>query len=748
VKCLFIIAPAISVLVACSSTTKSVENRMDKRASQYEIVNLGSDFDKFWKAAQGKTFDEQLSIWNEKVERPHQAFYDGMVWQKTQNPKWEERKNRRLKEFFPKYRDLYPLMTAQFQQFNSILERQIAKFTQFFPDANFRLPIYAAPTATFNGKGGEGGDSGDPLGKTVLAFGIDMIVDRKDDPDVLYAHELFHIYHTDAIGVNESVFLNEGHLTLPLLLEGLATYISWKMNPSASLSAVLMDQDLPKLTDGEIGSLAKMFLAEANEKAFDPKKPEIYKKWFAIDPQYTLGQKLPHRCGYLLGLRVAWLLGKDHPLSEMVHWKLPDIHSKVLEAIRQISSTAAKNESKAVAAPGDTIPVNDNDLKILRRASAILNRSSKWNRNDDRDCPKEVRTFSLFCALHKASVEVNGEFDHRLGALEEVRRTVEAFSQGKSYEHRLMGYNNDHSTKFSDIKKVLRTTEQRVQSQLREAKAISNTIPFSYVEKTFMVVPVTINGSITQDFVFDTGIGVNVISKVLCKRLGCKIVGEHTGKRMSGQEVHIPMSSVESLSVGEHGIKNVPVGIFDIEAMMPGSKIGGFLSLGFFRDFPYTVDYAQQTLTFENPESLKKIRAEGVVASLAPDIQGPAYGVFMPLILPNGQKISVEVDTGSQALILNEKFMKELGVNPSDSNVRRKEGKDETGHSYARFFTSLKGQVSVPGSQEISTDNPEVMFQNIIYDGLVGHYFLSHFRVTYDLQRSEIIFRAPMKGPK
>jgi len=41
-------------------------------------------------------------------------------------------------------------------------------------------------------------------------------------------------------------------------------------------------------------------------------------------------------------------------------------------------------------------------------------------------------------------------------------------------------------------------------------------IPFSYIEQNFLVVPVKINNSITKNFVLDTGIGVNLISKTLC----------------------------------------------------------------------------------------------------------------------------------------------------------------------------------------------------------------------------------------
>lgn len=268
-----------------------------------------------------------------------------------------------------------------------------------------------------------------------------------------------------------------------------------------------------------------------------------------------------------------------------------------------------------------------------------------------------------------------------------------------------------------------------------------NQIPFSYFNETFMVVPVEINRNITQNFIFDTGIGVNLISKSICEQIHCKIEGEYSGKRMSGQEIRIPMSSVDSLSVAGHDLKNVPVGVFDVDAMIPGSNIGGFLSLGFFKNLPYSVDYKRQIIIFENSVSLKKIRAEGTRVPVLLDVEGPALQIFMPLVLPDDQRISVEVDTGSQILILNDSFMKRLGVALDNPDVKRKNGKDETGQTFSRFFTNLNGQIHLVQSTDIGMENPEVMFQKIIYDGLVGHVFLSHFTVTYDLPNSEMIFR-------
>lgn len=330
---------ALVMTVACASADRQAPQAAEPKsaaAETYQVINLGPNFVQFWSQARTKPFDEQVRLWDQLIENPNQKFYDAIVWQKSENPKWEERKIRRLKYFFGRYPILYPEIAKLFGEFDGTLKSQIAKFTATFPDARFDLQIYAVPSTTFNGKGGE---SGDGLGKTVLAFGIDMIADLHGDTDVLYSHELFHIYHAAAVGINEKVFLGEGRLTLPLWMEGFATFVSAKMNPTAIPEVLLMDSSLPKVSEADIRWMAGHFLKEANEKAFDAKKPEIYKKWFAIDEQYNVRKDLPHRSGYLLGLRVVQHLAKNYELKDMVHWSVPVAHGKVIQALAEISQT-------------------------------------------------------------------------------------------------------------------------------------------------------------------------------------------------------------------------------------------------------------------------------------------------------------------------------------------------------------------------------------------------------------------------
>jgi len=116
------------------------------------------------------------------------------------------------------------------------------------------------------------------------------------------------------------------------------------------------------------------------------------------------------------------------------------------------------------------LPVTTQDLGILDRADSILSDPARWNRQDDRTCTPEDTTWSLFCALQRASVEVLGAYDHRRAALQEVRFAIEAAAPDQVFEHRLRDYNNLPTTRFEDIKAVLHVARQRVADRLASIK--------------------------------------------------------------------------------------------------------------------------------------------------------------------------------------------------------------------------------------------------------------------------------------
>ena len=101
----------------------------------------------------------------------------------------------------------------------------------------------------------------------------------------------------------------------------------------------------------------------------------------------------------------------------------------------------------------------DLDRRIVQRASEILATEAAWDRADDRACAHEDKTWSIYCAFHRASVEVSGGFHHRRPCLQIARailyeRVAEERKKGRKYPHIMADYNNDATTRFADVQSL------------------------------------------------------------------------------------------------------------------------------------------------------------------------------------------------------------------------------------------------------------------------------------------------------
>lgn len=114
-------------------------------------------------------------------------------------------------------------------------------------------------------------------------------------------------------------------------------------------------------------------------------------------------------------------------------------------------------------------PVSHDDILVVRRARDILNSPAKWNRADNRQCPANASSFSLYCALEQATTEISKKFEHRGAAMQQARFVIDDdLAMGNHYHHRLMGYNNDPKTTFADVQRFFALLEQRIQKRLDE----------------------------------------------------------------------------------------------------------------------------------------------------------------------------------------------------------------------------------------------------------------------------------------
>jgi hypothetical protein len=103
---------------------------------------------------------------------------------------------------------------------------------------------------------------------------------------------------------------------------------------------------------------------------------------------------------------------------------------------------------------GKSVPPSDLDREIITRAASILSSEAVWDRADDRQCSPDDKTWSIYCSMIRASLEVTGGIHHRRPAMELVRQVVDERSAGRKYEHRLRDYNNDPTTKLSDVRSL------------------------------------------------------------------------------------------------------------------------------------------------------------------------------------------------------------------------------------------------------------------------------------------------------
>lgn len=96
------------------------------------------------------------------------------------------------------------------------------------------------------------------------------------------------------------------------------------------------------------------------------------------------------------------------------------------------------------------------DETIVKRAAHMLSSTAVWNRADNRKCPADAKSWSIYCAMEKATRDVTGGFHHRRPALEVVRVIIDKRTANRPYDHRLMDYNNDKTTTLAEVHSLFR----------------------------------------------------------------------------------------------------------------------------------------------------------------------------------------------------------------------------------------------------------------------------------------------------
>ena len=143
---------------------------------------------------------------------------------------------------------------------------------------------------------------------------------------VIFSHELFHLYHFQ---INPPP-ANPDQVPLYRLIwqEGLACYVSSRLNPSAPLHDIVFDPRLAAEGHKLVKSVSRELLKDL-ESADDLPTAEYL--------AYRNTGATPSRMGYLIGYQIAAKLAAQHSLLELAHLHDPELRFMMRREVRLLA---------------------------------------------------------------------------------------------------------------------------------------------------------------------------------------------------------------------------------------------------------------------------------------------------------------------------------------------------------------------------------------------------------------------------
>jgi hypothetical protein len=321
------ISSALVALYICL-TACAMKPKIEWDASMPRIHNIAPDFIEYWDRVKGKSQFDQLSFLESDFFPKFSHFYNYKIekWKKAGRLPIEEL-SKALKE--------YPQIETEFKkktnEISDNLNSAMDSFLKSVPDLNKNFDIYV--THSFGEMDGGTRKIGD---KIYFVLGIDGMVkyhkDFKSEVPFLH-HELFHIYHGQFLP-------DEQVLWIALWAEGLATYASEQLNPSASMTDLMLD--VPEGIVSRIDKNLDYHWVDLTKKLTSTSNAD-YEAYFLMSSR---DKKIVPRSGYYLGYLIAKEIGKTKSIPEMAQMKQDEILPMLKSAIEKVQKDQTKGVFK------------------------------------------------------------------------------------------------------------------------------------------------------------------------------------------------------------------------------------------------------------------------------------------------------------------------------------------------------------------------------------------------------------------
>ena len=325
------------------------------------------------------------------------------------------------------------------------------------------------------------------------------------------------------------------------------------------------------------------------------------------------------------------------------------------------------------------------------------------------------------------------EIHHTIGTIyERLHNYEEAAAAYTNYVNLLPNKDNSNKANWSRAEiRFLRSFGQRVPFEVDPGDDVKlYSVPFKVVNEK-IIVRAKVNGALAQDFVVDTGSENTVITRPTAQRLGILPVTQTLSAGVGDVGLRgLQLGRVDSLEFGDLKIRNVPCliknpplresPIRETEALSP-------LSLG----YSMTIDYKTQIITFGKHIPLESSDYELPLrlyrlATVQGTIDGKRQATFI-------------VDTGGQVISISQASVDAVGRNNDRKIALRVFGTSGWDRD-AFLLTGVNLAFDAIRYPNFSTvvlnlDTPSALL-GFQVGGIVGHKFLSNYRVGIDLERS------------
>lgn len=320
-------ARRLAVAVLLLGLSCAAQSAPPPPATPFAIHDFTPDFWKFWNAAQDQPVERQAQLWQQHYVASHQAVFDELAapCKDQWDPVWSRTNYfTDLPRIVPEIRALLAGLTGQLQKANG-------RFLKTFPDMSWSGDVYVMASGyCFNGR------AQTIQGRSALLFGVDAIValEQKDLIPTMQ-HELFHRYHHEYFDYEVQ---RAYPLWTALWAEGMATYVSEKLNPSASeIDLAMVPLGMVRQVNERRAEVAADFL-----RRFESTAEQDANLFF--NDAHSKDPVIPGRAGYQLGVLVATELSKHHSMQTMAHWSQAEAQPKIRAALEQIA--AAKTPAR------------------------------------------------------------------------------------------------------------------------------------------------------------------------------------------------------------------------------------------------------------------------------------------------------------------------------------------------------------------------------------------------------------------